>query len=256
MSYNNSSNILGQPSVPIQITIADWRKFLGYDTASFPVVPPMPTIGQFMYAADPIYGECIFMLGFGLAGLQVGELVAFRNNYSVVRAAAGVRGVSGIAMSANTDPTAMSWYCVQGAVPARVTSGAANLPLYNSATAGSPSTTVVLGDQHTGAMSLTAVSAVIGTKIVNTVNGSAIVGVPNLDGLYIGMGISGTGIPAAATIVAIGFGGLMLGAQGPQALQVQISANATATGGPVATFAHSATFLTAFMQFPTAAGLG
>ena len=256
MSYNNSSNILGQPSVPVQVTIADWRKFLGYDVASFPQTPPMPYVGQFMYATDPIYGECIFTLAFGLAGLQVGELVVFRNNYAVARAAAGVRGVSGIAMSANTDPTALSWYCVQGVVPARVTAGAANLPLYNTATVGSAGTAAVVGDQHTGAMSLTAVSAVIGTKIVNTVNGSAIVGVPNLDGLYIGMGISGVGIPAAATIVAIGFGGLMLGAQGPQALQIQISANATATGGPVATFAHTAAFLTAFLQFPTAAGLG
>lgn len=254
MAYATSSNILGRPQVNVQVTQADWKKFLGQD-ASAPNVP-LPIPGQEMVAADPIFGSATFILAFGLAALAVGDFVTIRNNYSVVRSAAGVRGVAAVSMSANTDPTALSWYCVLGQVPARVTAGAANLPLYNTATTGSASTTVVATDQITGAMSATAVSATIGTKICNTVNGSPLVTVPNLDGLYVGMALTGTGIPGSTTIAAIGFGGLMLGAAGPQANQIQMSANATATGSPTVTFAHPATFLTALLARPVASGLG
>ena len=46
----------------------------------------------------------------------------------------------------------------------------------------------------------------------------------------------------------------MLGAQGPQALQVRLSAAATATGNPTLTFAHIATFATAQLAHPVASG--
>lgn len=254
MAFMTSSNILGFPQVNVQVTQADWKKFLGQDSSAPSV--PLPFPGQIMEATDPLYGQSTFVLAFGLASLAVGDFVTIRNNYSVVRSAAGVRGRAAVSMSANTDPTALSWYCIEGLVPARVTAGTANLPLYNTATTGSAGTAVVAGDQITGAMSATAVSATIGTKVCNTVNGSNLITVPNLDGLYVGMALTGTGIPGSTTIAAIGFGGLMLGAQGPQALQVQLSANATATGNPTLTFAHPATFLTAMLAYPVASGLG
>lgn len=252
--YMSSSNILGQPSVPVQITQADWKKFLGQDSSAPSVALPYP--GQELTATDSIYGAATFVLAYGLAALQVGELVVIRNGYAVVRAVAGSRGVAAVSMSANTDPTALSWYCVVGAVPARVTAGAINLPMYLTATAGSPSGTVVATDQVTGAVTGTAVSATVGTKLVGTVNGSPILAVPNLDGLYVGMGVSGAGIPGGTTIASIGYGGLMLGSQGPQAQTIQMSANATATAQVTGTFAHVATFLTAILARPVASGLG
>lgn len=254
MAYATSSNVLGIPPVNVQVTQADWKKFLGQDSSAPNV--PLPYPGQEMTATDPIFGSATFILAFGLAALAVGELVTIRNNFSVVRGVATNRGVAAVSMTANTDPTALSWFCVVGQCPARVVAGTANLPLYLSATAGSPNTAVVATDQITGAFSVSAVSAVIGTKIVNTVNGSNLITVPNLDGLYVGMGITGTGIPGSTTIAAIGFGGTMLGAQGPASNQLQLSANCTATGGPTATFAHTANFLTAMLSRPVAAGLG
>lgn len=252
--YLSSTNILGQPAVPVQITQADWKKFLGQDSSAPSVA--LPYAGQHLVATDAIYGEATFVLAFGLAGLQVGEMVVLRSNYAVVRAVAGSRGVAAVSMSANTDPTALSWFCILGQVPARVTAGAINLPLYLTATAGSPSGTVVATDQISGAMSATAVSTTVGTKLIGTVNGSAIVQVPNTDGLYVGMAVTGTGIPGSTTIAAIGMGGNMLGTQGPQASTIQLSANATATGQVTGTFAHTATFLTAILARPVASGLG
>ncbi len=252
--YQTSSNVLGQVPTPVQITPADWRKFLGQDGQS--TTPPLPYAGQKLFATDPIFGEAEFILAFGLAGLQVGEMVVIRSNYAVVRAVAGSRGVAAVSMCANTDPTALSWYCIRGQVPARVTAGAINLPLYNTATPGSPSGTVVATDQITGAMSATAVSATVTTKTGNTVNGSPLVQLPDVNGLYVGQAVTGTGIPGSTTIAAIGYGGLMLGQQGPMANQIQLSANATATGNPTLTFAHPATFLTALLAYPVASGLG
>ncbi len=254
MAYATSQNVLGIPPVNVQITQADWKKFLGQDSTAPNV--PLPFPGQEMQATDPIFGSATFVLAFGLAGLQVGEMVVIRSNYAVVRGVATSRGVAAVSMTANTDPTALSWYCILGQCPARVTSGAINLPLYWTATAGSPSATVVATDQITSAFSATAVSATVTTKIINTVNGSNLVTVPNLDGVYIGQAITGTGIPGSTTVSAIGFGGTMLGAQGPTANQLQLSANCTATGSPTATFAHNATFLTALLARPAAAGLG
>lgn len=253
MSYAGTTPILGQPPVPVTVTVSDWRKFLGQDGQTS--TPPLPYPGQTFVASDPIYGEAEFVLAFGVAGLLLGDCIRIGGGYATTRAVAGIRGRMGISMAANTDPTALSWFCVRGQVPAIVAAATAiNLPLNETATTGALSGTVVAGDGLSGAISATAQGATVTTKVVNTVNGSAIVTVPNLDGLYVGMGISGTGIPGSTTISAIGYGGLMLGWPGPQALQIQMSANATATGNPTATFAHVATFITAMLSYPAANG--
>jgi hypothetical protein len=252
MFYTNE-NILGVPQMTVQLTLADWRKFLGQDGSSNQT-SFLPYPGAMVRATDPVWGECWFQLAYGLASLQIGEAVTFGAAYAVTRPVAATKGVIGISMSANTDPTALSWYCVQGQVPVRLLAAAANLPLYTSATAGSLTTTVVATQGVTGAFALTALAATIGTKSVGTVNGSPILAVPNLDGLYVGAGVTGTGIPGGTTISALGVGGQMLGSQGPMAGTVQLSANCTATGQVTGTFAHGAAFATGTLQFPIAVG--
>jgi hypothetical protein len=246
------TNILGQPQVPVQVTVADWLKFMGRDGQSG--TPPLPQPGQRLIAQDDIYGPAEFVLAYGVASLAIGEAVRIGPNYAVTRAAAGLRGMVGVAMAANTDTAALSWYCVRGQVPIRSLTAAANAPLFWSATAGAVDDGVVAGDLIFGAFAQTAGGATVDTKVCATVNGSNLITVPDLDGLYVGMAVTGTGIPGGTTISAIGVGGLMLGVQGPRAREVQLSANATATGGPTLTFAHIATYCTARLVDPFASG--
>lgn len=255
--FTHTTDTLGQPQVSVVATSADWNKFLGRDTGA--ASPPFLRAGQQLTARDGIFGQAVFVLAFGLAALTLGEAVVIRSDYSVVRAVAGSRGVVGVSMSANTSATELSWYCIQGSVPLKVTAGAAaNLPLYLTATAGSPSVTVVATDQIVGGFSATAVSATVSTKTVNTstAGDAKQLGVPNLDGLYVGMLVTGTGIAASSEITAIGEGGLMLGAQSPAAGFVTLNNSMTATAAVTGTFLHKSTFLTALLQRPVAAGLG
>jgi hypothetical protein len=248
-------NILGVPQLTVQITQADWKKFLGLDSSAPNLNSSiLGRVGTIVRAWDAIYGESVFMLAFGVASLQVGDAVTWTAGYTSIRTVAASKGLIGISMAANTDPAALSWYCVQGQVPLRLAASTIDLPLYCSATAGSLSATVVATQGVIGAFAKSALAASIGTKLVGTTNGSALLAVADLDGLYVGAGVTGTGIPGATTIAAIGQGGTMLGAQGPQNFVVQMSANATATGQVTGTFAHGAAFALAQLQFPVAQG--
>lgn len=254
--HRPSTQILGQPQLPVIATTAEFKKFLGREGVDPP--SPMMVPGQRMKASDLFFGEGEFVLAYGVAGLQFGELVTIGAGWATTRLVAAGRGLVGVAMSANTDPTALSWFCVRGQVPARVTGGAASLPLYETATAGSASTTVVAGNQVTGAISLTAAGATVGTKTnCKTENGNTEVQVADYNMLYPGMAVSGTGIPGGATIVGIGMGGLFLGgATGVTDRTIRLSAAATANGQVTLTFAHPATFLTAALAEPVASALG
>jgi hypothetical protein len=250
--YEHSTNILGQPQAVVTVTLADWAKFLGRDSSGF--TGPLPRPGQRLIAQDGIYGEAEFVLAYGVASLAIGEAVRIGADYAVTRAAAGLRGAVGVAMAANTSASELSWYCVRGQVPIRSLTAAANAPLFWSATAGAVDDGVVATDLIFGAFAQTAGGATVDTKSINTVNGSNLITVPDLEGLYVGMAITGTGIPGGTTIAAIGQGGVMLGAQSPRALQVQLSANATATGNVTGTFAHISTYCTARLMYPFASG--
>lgn len=252
--FNITSQKLGSPQIVVQQTQADWKKFLGQDSSA-PSVPLMHP-GYTVEAWDSVYGLSQFMLAFGVASLAIGDAVVIRAGYATVRGVAAGRGVAAVSMCANTDTAALSWFCVRGQVPCKAATMAVNLPLYLTATAGSLSSTVVATDQVTGAMSVLAASGTVTTKTINTVNGSDLITVPDTGGLYVGMAITGTGIPASTTISAIGNGGQMLGVNSPQRNQVQLSAAATATGQVTGTFAHPATFGTVMLAWPVAAGLG
>ena len=253
--FVNQFNVLGVPPTPIVLTTADWQKFLGRDTASAGTVQ-LPYAGQVVIATDPIYGEAAFMLAFGVAGLQIGDAVMIGAAYATTRTLAATRGLVGISMAPNTDPTALSWFAVRGQVPARMAASAVNAPLYTSATAGSLSSTVVATNGVTGAVGLTALAAIIGSKVVSTTNTSNLLAVGNIDGLYVGAGVTGTGIPAATTITAIGYGGLMLGLGNTIPGFVTLSANCTATASITGLFAHGAAFALANLAHPVAANLG
>lgn len=249
----NSSN-LGFPQATVQATTADWKKFLGMDSSFGGSVPQMYP-GMTMTAIDSVYGESEFVLAYGVASLAIGDCVRIGAGYATTRSVASIRGRMGVSMAANTDTTALSWFCVRGQVPCNVAAAvAANTPLFVTATAGALDDAVVAGDNVAGATAVTAQGATVTTMLVNTVNGSPLIQCANIEGLYVGMAVTGTGIPGGATISAIGQGGLFLGAQGPQNLVVQLSANCTATGSVTGTFAHPSTAITAMLSYPTCTG--
>lgn len=251
MAYLTTSNVLGRPQVPVVLTSDDWAKFLGATAAPTPFMYP----GGRVIAYDPIFGEAEFVLAYGVASLQIGDAVRIGLNYATTRTVASIRGLIGISMSANTSTTALSWFCVRGQVPVRAAAAiAADTPLFVTATAGSLDDAVVAGDNVVGAMAVSASGATVGTKVCNTVNGSTELVVPDLNGLYVGMAVSGTGIAASSTISAIGYGGNMLGVAGPKAGRITLNNAMNATGQATITFAHPATFATALVTYPVCTG--
>lgn len=252
MAYFETTNIIGKPPVPVSVTVADWRKFLGQDGQS--TTPPLPFPGQRLIATDLVWGEAMFILAFGVASLAIGDAVRIGGGYATTRTVAGTRGMIGISLSANTDTAALSWFCIMGQVPATVAAATAiNTPLNMTATAGALDDAVVAGDGLSGAVAATAQGATVTTKVVSTVNGSDIVQVPDLGGLYVGALLTCTGL-AGIAISNIGYGGLMLGYAGPQARTIQMASAATATGSSTGTFAHSSTRITAMLAHPFANG--
>lgn len=253
--HRPSGQVLGLPQLPVHITPAAAAAALGLSAGT---TAPMPVAGEILRASDLHWGEGDFMLAFGVAGLAAGDIVLLRDRHATARAVAGARGLAAVSMSANTDPAALSWFCIRGYVPARVTGGTINLPVYQTATAGSGSTTVVAGDQVTGAVIALAPSTTVLTKTnCKTETGVAELQVPDFNGLYEGQLVTGTGIPAGTSIVNLGWGGTYYGsANGTSPRTVKLSAAATANGQITATFAHSATFATVAVNRPVASGLG
>lgn len=253
--FANSFNVLGTSPTPVTLTQVDWQRFLG-QPANSALAVTLPYPGQVITATDPIFGEANFLLAYGAVGLQIGDAVSIGAGYATTRAISTTRGLIGISMSANIDPTALSWFAVRGQVPARLAAAAVNAPLYTSATAGSLTSAVLATQGVVGAFALTGQAGAIGTKQISTLIGSNLLGVSNIDGLYVGAAVSGVGIPASTTILAIGYGGLMLGYAGPPPGFVQLSANATATASVVGTFTHGPAFALVAVSHAAAANLG
>lgn len=253
MTFKCTSPQLGRPQAEVTLTSTDWATFLGSTASS----PPLMRPGTRMLAYDEIYGESEFILAYGVASLARFDAVRIAASYATTRAVAGVRGAFGISMSANTSTTALSWFCVRGMCPATVAAATAiNLALHQTATPGALDDAIVAGDTLIGAFSATAQSATVDTKPIRQVNGSKFIQVPDFDGLYIGMPVTGTGVGASAVITAIGDGGPMLGGNGgaPQGY-IAVDVASTATNAVTGTFAHNSTTITAMLQYPVCMGV-
>jgi hypothetical protein len=209
-------------------------------------------------ATEPLYGEGEFVLAFGVSGLQVGDLVSINpSTGATTRTLVATRGIIAVSMAANIDTTALSWFQVFGTANVRCTTAAsAGLPLYQSATAGTVLSTVAATGLVLGMASASATGyALAATKNCNLTSGSIFVNVPNLDGLFVGMTLSGTGVSASQTIAAIGQGGQYMGVATPNAGVIQLSAAATATGLNAVTFTATGWALAA-IAYPSSVGLG
>lgn len=247
-----TSNILGKPQITVQQTVADWKKFLGWESGT----PALMRPGQVVEAMDGVFGTAQFVLAYGVASLAIGDAVAFKAGWATVRTVAATRGLVGISMAANTDSAALSWFCIRGMVPGKAATMAVDLPLYSTATAGSLSSTVTATQGATGAASVLAASGTVTTKSIRQKNASVFIDLPDVEGLYVGQAVTGTGVGASAVIVSIGQGGVMLGAPSPGRNTIEVSVASTADNQVTGTFAHPSTFGTVSLYYPVLAGLG
>jgi hypothetical protein len=253
MSWQFTENKIGVLFPPMNLSITP-AVIAAQNPGQF--IPPVLTRAR---AFDPALGEGEFILALGLAAMQVGDFVSINPFTGVpTRTIVATRGgIMGISMSANTDPTAYSWYQIFGTAVARCTTAAsAGLPLYQSATAGTLLSTVAATGLVLGMASASATGFTLATtKLIGTISGSLVIAVPNTDGLFVGQSVSGTGVGASAKITAIGGGGPMYGAALPQVGFITVDVASTATGSVAGTFTGTG-FALAAMAYPSSVGLG
>lgn len=209
--YAFSEGILGTPQ-PIDVQVPD-------TTQRFP-------LGTVVAGTDPFFGfgEFIYVKN-GAASRGVGRvsyistrgyvLADYPNTANLGRPIV----VPSAVMAADT----YGWVCTRGMRPWSCTASVAAGTAFGITAAGQVGANTA-GKQILGAVVIEP-STFAPTMIVSTQQGSPFLDVYSIDGLFIGLPISGAGIPGGATIAGLN----------PNQNQIQISANATATGQVTAT---------------------
>lgn len=179
------------------------------------------------------------------AATPVGTPVTMDSNTWVATAVANTANLGcaiGMSASRATAASQFGWVQVSGQCPV-VNNGtwAAGAAAFIQA-AGVLSTTVAAGKQVCGARSVIAAAATFTKLLTNTVNGSTVIQVPNTDGIFAGLAVSGTGI-AASVVNDIDPGGRF----------VTLSAACTANGQVTATFTYT-NLGSMHMSYPYAQG--
>lgn len=162
--------------------------------------------GTIVRAYDPIMGAGEFMYLQGIASTVVGDVVNYNSFTGATTrnvAAANANQTLAIAMAALVAST-FGWYQVSGACIVTNNATAAAGLVYVVGT-GTVSSTAVSGMEIQGSRLLTANGTTF-TKAVTTRNGGTALWVPNFDGLFVGLPVSGTGI-AASSVIAAGVDG-------------------------------------------------
>lgn len=187
--------------------------------------------GDFSTTASVLNGMGEFIYMKSAAALACGTPVSMNSNVGVATALANTANLGcaiGIAANRFTAADEFGWVQVAGSAPV-VNNGtfAADAAVFIQA-AGVLSTTVAAGKQILGARSLIAAAAAFTKTLCQTTNQATQLKVPNTDGLFCGLAVSGTGI-AASTITDIDAGGNL----------VTLSAAMTANGSVTATFTYT-----------------
>lgn len=198
-------------------------------------------LGTVIRAKEPIHGEGEFIYLAGAANTVAGDQVTYNPlTGATTRGAATANSGLPIAFAmANCIAARFGWYQISGVSLANNNATAAVGSAFQKATAQIGSAAVA-GTQVLGGAQILVANNSTFTKVCTTRNGSTQLIVPDMDGLYIGLGVSGAGIPGGVTI-AEGIDG------GPNASNtsagssgvINLSAAATADGTVVVTFTRS-----------------
>jgi hypothetical protein len=196
-------------------------------------------LGTIVQAVDGIQGVGEFIYLSGVASTVVGSLVTYDHLFATTLdpATANAAGAKAFAMSACVASN-FGWYQIGGTALAANNATAAAGNAFAKAT-GQIGSAAVAGTQILGAKIAVANSTTF-TKVCTTRNGSTQLFVPNMDGLFVGLPLSGTGIAGGTTIAAGVDGGP--NAQNTSATApgfINLSAAATADGTVTVTFTRT-----------------
>lgn len=199
-------------------------------------------LGMYQDMVDEYYGWGTFVYGKAAAAIAVGILNYMDENWlATATPNTANTGYPIYCSRANMAINTFGWFQVAGQYPmkatASVAAGAA-IGLTGAGTVGANSA----GKQILGVRVVRPGTATIVIAGVQTINGSPIIQVPNVAGLFVGLAASGAGI-AASTISAID----------SSQNKLTLSANCTATGSVSATFTYTG-FLGVQANFPFVQG--
>ena len=167
MAYSFTENRAGM----LQIANTDAGVTMANGTSAIPTPPG--TLGQVVRAFDPTYGEGEFILLVGVASTVVGSLVTYNTTTYQTALSPNTANLAqpvAVAMSANL-AASFGWYQIGGLAVVKKTAVATNaqVPIYQSATAGRIMATAASGKQVLGARSanLATVASTVSTVIVS-----------------------------------------------------------------------------------------
>jgi hypothetical protein len=108
-------------------------------------------LGTMVQAKHATYGVVTFCYAKGVASTAVGDMCMIDNYGALtVRTVAATRGRVGVAMSANV-ANQYGWYAIEGAVPVKAGTVAAQGQVFSTATAGTVDDAAVAGSMIQGA---------------------------------------------------------------------------------------------------------
>jgi hypothetical protein len=178
--------------------------------------------GMVMDAVDPYFGFGRFIYAKAVAA-QVPGTVCVMSGWPTTPVMTAAPSTANLGLpvyiaAQNFAINTFGWYCFEGVLPvtqsATTTAGAA----VGLGTAGNLTGTLVAGKQVLG-INVQQIATFTITKSAGTTNGSPVIAVNGVDGLFVGLTLSGTGI-AAGTIASID----------PSGRFITSTANSTATG--------------------------
>lgn len=201
------------------------------DASPSPLQVPMGTIvkafdpwwgaGEFMYVrangSIRAFGVCVLTPAFNSGDAR------WRYEATEVPNTANLGRTLGVALRAMTSGQ-YGWVCVGGLVPVNCNASVAADTTFGIAAAGQGGANSA-GKQILNARVMAAGATTVAKSNCQVVSGSPVIRVPNADGWFVAMPISGTGIPASTTVSGID----------PSGLAVTLSANATASGSVTVT---------------------
>lgn len=195
------------------------------------ILEAAPTDGIDTGAGVPNWGQCELMyVRSNAAGtFALGRLVTIDKDFNIADLANTAnlgRPVAVVltAFAAGNVTPQFGWVMVAGIAPVQYAVAATAGQLFIGG-AGQATPTAAAGKQLLNAQCLIAAATTFARNIT-TQNGSKVVKVGRSNGMFVGLTISGTGIPGATTIAAID----------PSGVAITLSAAATATGTVAGTF--------------------
>ena len=188
---------------------------------------PLIPLGTLMTPIDPYWGggEVIRLrVPANTTAIPTGGVAIYNNafTYAICPNTANLGQPLAVAVNAvplNAGFDQYAWFYVSGTFPALSNASVAANTAVGIAAAGQLGANSAGKQVLNGRVQVAATTTVVKANC-NTTSGSTLMRVPNSDGWFVGLFLSGTGIPAATTISAIDASGTL----------VTLSAAATATG--------------------------